>query len=139
MSTANEITRLSNAKSAIAAAIKNKGVTVPSGTKLDGMAPFIGQIETGGSAQEMALLSVSARTFTTTVHCTDANGYRKTQSGSFIEILADSIVLVEDIPYLYAGGAVMYGGEILGVYYYDDNEYAAILLHIGFSMNELVL
>lgn len=48
MSTANEITRLGNAKAAIAAAINEKGVTVPTGTKLDGMAALIGQIETGG-------------------------------------------------------------------------------------------
>ena len=48
MSTANEITRLGNAKAAIAAAIKEKGVTVHSGTKLDGMPALIGQIETGG-------------------------------------------------------------------------------------------
>ena len=48
MSTANEITRLGNAKAAIASAITEKGVTVPSGTKLDGMAALIGQIETGG-------------------------------------------------------------------------------------------
>ena len=48
MSTANEITRLGNAKAAIAAAITEKGVTVPTGTKLDGMAALIGQIETGG-------------------------------------------------------------------------------------------
>ena len=51
MSTANEITRLGNAKSAIAAAIANKGVTVPSATKLDGMASLIGQIKTGGGAE----------------------------------------------------------------------------------------
>lgn len=48
MSTANEITRLGNAKAAIASAITEKGVTVPTGTKLDGMAALIGQIETGG-------------------------------------------------------------------------------------------
>lgn len=48
MSITNEITRLGNAKSAIAAAIESKGVDVPVGTKLDGMAALIGQIEQGG-------------------------------------------------------------------------------------------
>lgn len=48
MSIASELTRLQNAKNAITSAITEKGVTVPSGTKLDGMAALIGQIETGG-------------------------------------------------------------------------------------------
>lgn len=47
MSVSTEITRLSNAKSAIKTAIGNKGVTVPSTTKLDGMATLISQIPTG--------------------------------------------------------------------------------------------
>ena len=51
MSIASEITRLQNAKNAIKYAIANKGVTVPSDTKLDGMASLIGQIKTGGGAE----------------------------------------------------------------------------------------
>lgn len=49
MSISSEITRISNAKTAIAESIANKGVTVPSGTKIDGMATLIDSIETGGS------------------------------------------------------------------------------------------
>lgn len=49
MSVQSEITRLNTAKSNIATAITNKGVTVPSGTTLDGMAALIDGIETGGS------------------------------------------------------------------------------------------
>ena len=48
MSISSEVTRLGNAKTAIVSAIADKGVTVPSGTKLDGMATLIGQIEVGG-------------------------------------------------------------------------------------------
>ena len=48
MSIATEISRLKSAKSAIAAAIAGKGVTVPSGTLLDGMAALIESIEAGG-------------------------------------------------------------------------------------------
>lgn len=48
MSISSEITRISNAKTAIAESIANKGVTVPSGTKIDGMATLIDSIETGG-------------------------------------------------------------------------------------------
>lgn len=49
MSIQTELTRLTNAKAAIKAAIEGKGVTVPSGTLLDGMAALIDAIEAGGS------------------------------------------------------------------------------------------
>ena len=52
MSISSEITRISNAKTAIAQSIANKGVTVPSGTKIDGMAALIDSIQTGGSGGE---------------------------------------------------------------------------------------
>ena len=48
MSIATEISRIKSAKSAIAAAIAGKGVTVPDGTLLDGMAALIESIEAGG-------------------------------------------------------------------------------------------
>ena len=50
MSVQSEITRLANAKTALATAIEGKGVTVPEGTKLDGMAVLIDSIEAGGGA-----------------------------------------------------------------------------------------
>lgn len=48
MSIQTELTRLTNAKAAIQAAIEGKGVTVPSGTLMDGMAALIDAIEAGG-------------------------------------------------------------------------------------------
>ena len=45
MSVQSELTRLSQAAGAIGEAIESKGVTVPEGTKLDGMAGLIGNIE----------------------------------------------------------------------------------------------
>ena len=48
MSIATEITRLTNAKAAIKAAIEGKGVTVSSSTTLDGYADLIDDISTGG-------------------------------------------------------------------------------------------
>ena len=48
MSILTEITRLETAKAAIATAITNKGVTVPAGTKLDGMSTLVDSIPTGG-------------------------------------------------------------------------------------------
>lgn len=46
MSLSNEITRLQTAKSDLKTAIENKGVTVPSATKLDGYASLVDDIET---------------------------------------------------------------------------------------------
>ena len=51
MSIQTELTRLTNAKAAIQTAIEGKGVTVPSGTLLDGMASLIESIETGGGVR----------------------------------------------------------------------------------------
>ena len=59
MSVQTEITRIESAKTAIATAIEGKGVTVPDGTLLDGMAPLIESIEAGGG-------NFATGTFTTT-------------------------------------------------------------------------
>nr|DAL39407.1 MAG TPA_asm: tail fiber protein [Caudoviricetes sp.] len=48
MSVSSQITRLTNARDAIAAAITAKGVSVPSGTKIDGLAAYVGNIRSGG-------------------------------------------------------------------------------------------
>ena len=48
MSIQTELTRITNAKVAIKTAIEGKGVTVPEGTLLDGMAALIESIEAGG-------------------------------------------------------------------------------------------
>lgn len=53
MSIQTELTRITNAKAAIKAAIDGKGVTVPDGTLLDGMAALIEAIEAGGGAGEL--------------------------------------------------------------------------------------
>ena len=52
MSIQTELTRLTNAKAAIQTAIEGKGVTVPDGTLLDGMAALIESIEAGGGCGE---------------------------------------------------------------------------------------
>ena len=53
MSIQTELTRITNAKAAIKTAIEGKGVTVPDGTLLDGMASLIESIEAGGGAGEL--------------------------------------------------------------------------------------
>ena len=62
MSVQSEITRITNAKAAIKTAIEGKGVTVPDGTLLDGMASLIESIEAGGGGAN----NVSFGTFTNT-------------------------------------------------------------------------
>lgn len=55
MSIQTELTRITNAKAAIKTAIEGKGVTVPDGTLLDGMASLIESIEAGGGEFKVAL------------------------------------------------------------------------------------
>ena len=55
MSVQTEITRIQNAKAAIKEAIEGKGVTVPDATMLDGMAPLIASIQTGGGAPAVSV------------------------------------------------------------------------------------
>lgn len=66
MSVQTEISRLESAKEAIATAIAGKGVTVPDGTMLDGMAALIESIEAGGGGSSGATLQVATGTFTPT-------------------------------------------------------------------------
>ena len=54
MSIQTELTRITNAKAAIKTAIEGKGVTVPDGTLLSGMAALIESIEAGGGSGNVA-------------------------------------------------------------------------------------
>lgn len=67
MSIQSEITRIETAKEAIKTAIEGKGVTVPSGTLLDGMAALVDAIEAGGGGG-----NIVAGSFTPT---SDINAY----------------------------------------------------------------
>lgn len=98
MSISSEIRRISNAKTAIAESITNKGVTVPGGTKIDGMATLIDSILTGGvpidvptaAEMESILSNATAQTAgiiykytgTTTDKYINGNLYIVEQSGS---------------------------------------------------------
>lgn len=62
MSIQTELTRITNAKASIVAAVEGKGVTVPDGTLLDGMAALIESIEAG--LEYNRLKSVANGTFT---------------------------------------------------------------------------
>ena len=71
MSVQTEWTRITNAKEAIKTAIEGKGVTVPDGTLLDGMAALIESIEAGGGIGGKAYKIVSGYLSSTS---TDTDG-----------------------------------------------------------------
>lgn len=54
MSIQTELTRIINAKAAIKTAIEGKGVTVPSGAKLDALAALIESIQAGGGGADIS-------------------------------------------------------------------------------------
>lgn len=62
MSVQTEITRLENAKTALAAAIAGKGVTVPEGTKMDGMAALVSQISGKAKLQGISISTPPTKT-----------------------------------------------------------------------------
>ena len=67
MSIQTELTRITNAKAAIKTAIEGKGVTVPDGTLLDGMASLIESIEAGGGSNY--IVETHVITFTDEIIC----------------------------------------------------------------------
>ena len=83
MSIQTELTRITNAKASIVAAIEGKGVTVPDGTLLDGMASLIAGIEAGGG------YDVIAGTFTPVG---DNYTYRITNSGELTTTTGNDFV-----------------------------------------------
>ena len=119
MSVSNEITRIKNAKSAISTAITNKGVSVPSGTKLDGMAALIGQIEQGGGA-EMVSGQISTGGDMFTIHYTDESGYHRIENFAVnITCPKDSLIFIENSA-SFAWGGNMTGAEIVYVHTYEE-------------------
>lgn len=71
MSIQTELTRITNAKAAIKTAIEGKGVTVPDGTLLDGMATLIESIEAGGGGG-IGEYAIESGTFTPAEAITDS-------------------------------------------------------------------
>jgi len=61
MSVQSEINRINGAKTDIGAAIAEKGVTVPAGTKIDAMAPLIRSIEAGSGDESADILDMIAK------------------------------------------------------------------------------
>ena len=103
MSIQTELTRITNAKTAIKTAIEGKGVTVPDGTLLDGMASLIEAIEAGGGGSFdlsnflQNITDVISFSFTPTM---DGDGYNISKP-SKNSIPRMGFVYADDISYAY--------------------------------------
>ena len=84
MSIQTELTRITNAKAAVKAAIEGKGVTVPDGMLLDGMATLIESIEVGGAAPDFGY----ALDFGTMILAGDKNGSSKSIKTNLSKVYA---------------------------------------------------
>ena len=109
MSIQTELTRITNAKAAVKAAIEGKGVTVPTGTKLDGLAALIESIEAGGGGARIAtgsFTNIASRN--TDIEITHGLG----TIPKLVFILWDNIALDSvQSTYLYIGGFAYQDGE----------------------------
>ena len=133
MSIANEITRLQNAKSAIATAISQKGVSVPANTKLDGMAALIGNIPQGG-ALDVSLVHTGSAIGGTTYYI-DANGQGQSVQNTVTgEFLKGSYFVIDFASA--ADGFYLSGCELVKAYgpvkttVDDDMQYYVLILKI---------
>ena len=88
MSVQSEITRIGNAKTAIKTAIEGKGVTVPSDTKLDGMALLIESISEPTLQEKTVTPSASAQAVTPD---TGYDGLSKVTVSGDANLVADNI------------------------------------------------
>ena len=110
MSIQTELTRITNAKSAIKTAIEGKGVTVPDGTLLDGMAALIESIEAGGGGSFdlsnflQNITDVISFSFTPII---DGAGYNITKP-STNSIPRMGFVYADDISYAYNKSILCY-------------------------------
>ena len=76
MSIQSELTRLTDAKAAIQTAIEGKGVTVPEGTLLDGMAALIESIEAGGIDLGQYFTDIAVASITPAEDCNLLDGFK---------------------------------------------------------------
>lgn len=110
MSIQTELTRLTNAKAAIKTAIEGKGVTVPGGTLLDGMAALIESIEAGGGGSfdlsnfMQNITDVISFSFTPTRD----EGIYRVYKPSTNSIPRMGVVYADDISYVYNKSILCY-------------------------------
>lgn len=109
MSIQTELTRITNAKAAIKAAIEGKGVTVPDATLLDGMAVLIKSIEAGGGA------GIATGSFTNIIQ----ENYSIEITHGLGTIPKIVIILWDDITLYSVNGTNLY----IGGFAYQDGEF----------------
>lgn len=117
MSIQSELTRLTNAKAAIKTAIEGKGVTVPSGTLLDGMAALIESIEAGSGGVEV---NIGSFILSSSINIYGTDGYSiihglSSSPDLFVLLKNDEINRAGVLSlYIYyknkSGGKAVYGG-----------------------------
>lgn len=81
MSVQSEVTRLTNAKSALKTSIENKGVTVPTTTKLEGYSALVDAIQTGSSSGIPGLVELYSNKALSITYTSTSAGTAKTLTG----------------------------------------------------------
>lgn len=131
MSVQSEITRLETAKASIVAAIEGKGVTVPSGAKLDALAALIESIEAGGGGSgglPSPFTNITTGTFRL-ASLSYANAYPITHG---LGVAPKVFLIFTDEPGSYSGGAINH------LSYIDDaNTYVTKILGYANQKNNV--
>ena len=137
MSIQTELTRITNAKAAIKTAIESKGVTVPDGTLLDGMAPLIESIEAGGGGVQLQynrLYPAATGTFTPaarTLFNTDAPLVIEHNAGIIpfvVLVTSNGMNAVGDLDFIASWNIPHYNVD-----YYDKNQLYSLSSRRGSS------
>ena len=123
-----ELTRITNAKAAIKTAIEGKGVTVPDGTLLDGMAALIDSIEAGGgSGGDLSAIGVSKMD----------SGTITMASGNSVLTIVNQLGVIPKIIFVYTkdyGVVLSYGGRaiesVFGVVFEDTDGDSQVIRQI---------
>lgn len=100
----SELASLAESKADIAAAIENKGVTVPATTKLDGMAALINSIPSGASVEKY-IGTIRSNGESVSAFYTDGNTLQGNSNEAWADmgVPSDSITIVKDTYVLFMG------------------------------------
>lgn len=139
MNIQTELTRITNAKAAVKAAIEGKGVTVPEGTLLDGMAALIESIEAGGGDFSVLPQKIDTVLSGSVTPASDAESLIITDFGDSISMnyLPRIFIMFRKAP----ASSTSYASSLFALYMSDDplkentTGYGGHVLHIGSGAN----